>query len=424
MVFKIYSQIIEKIGNYSTVNLKRSQWWDYDELVDFQEKRLKKIIQYAYTLPGYRKKFDACGINPRNVRNLDDLKKIPITKRIELQDNPNFINKNRITYTLYTGGSTGTSLKYYESRYSGYIRWNAHLRGWSWNGYKPGRRIAIIASSQGVIGGENSLDLAGELTEKKLKNNVEELKKFKPQHIRGYVSSIYILARYCLNNDISIQGIESINPISENLYDFQRKTIETAFGCPVFEEYCCNDGGACAWECNQHKGLHDCMERAIIEEVNGKMIVTDLWNLAMPFVRYENGDTVTVLSETCSCGRKLPLISVKGRNNDIIITRKGFLSPSLLMYRGIGYGQREGFRSGIQSVQYVQKPGYVLEINLVKNLWCSDYEIQTFKEEVSKIAEGMEIRINIVQQIPTTPRGKRSFIINEDVTLLKEQGFS
>jgi phenylacetate-CoA ligase len=413
------------ITGHQHVDLSETQWWTLEDLQELQEFRLRKIVKYACNnIPGYRKKFDQARISPEHIRSLDDLSKIPVTTREELQNNSDFVNARLISGTLYTGGSTGTSLKYYESKESGKIRWNAHLRGWSWNGYKPGKRLAVIASAQGIVKEENTLNLSGDLTTVNLQKNIKELQKFRPQHLRGYVGSLYILAKYCLDNDISIEGIESIDPISENLYDFQRTAVEKAFDCPVYEEYCCNDGGACAWECDTHEGLHYFMERAIIEDIDGEMVVTDLWNRAMPFIRYKNGDSVTFLDKKCSCGRELPLIKVKGRDNDIIITKAGIISPTFIMHNGIGIGTADHlktkFRDGIRTVQYVQKPNYILEVYLVKNPWCSNEEIRAFEEKVSYIAEGMSVKINYVDDIPSTKKGKRAFIINEDKDLLNK----
>jgi len=393
------------------------------DLEDFQNKRLRKIIKYAYkTVPGYKKKFDEAGIKPSDIRTKKDLYKLPIITREELQNNDAFVNKKLIYTTLFTGGSTGTSLKYYDSRESAVMRMEAHYRGWLWNGYTSEKRIAIIASSQGSICEKNVLLLIGDLTEKNLKSNALKLKKFKPQHLRGYTGSIYILAKYCLDNNIKIKSIQSINPISENLYDFQRESIEKAFECKIFEEYCCNDGGACAWECEAHDGLHYVMERAIIENINGEMIVTDLWNKAMPFIRYKNGDAITFLDKKCKCGRTLPLIKVRGRANDIIISKSGPISPTFLMFHGIGYAKTD-FRSGIRAVQYIQKSGYFLKINIVKNNWCTNETIQTFKKKLLEITHNMQLQINFVEDIPKTKKGKRSFIINEDKELLRKWGF-
>lgn len=411
------------------VGLEESQWWTYENLLLFQNHRLRKIVNYAYNnIPGYKAKFTEANVEPADIKSVDDLCNLPITKREEIQDNENFVNRKLITAGLHTGGSTGTTLKYYESRESGIMRWNSHLRGWRWSGYEYGlKRLAVISSAQGIVKGDNTLNLVGDLRTDNIKINVAELMKFEPQYIRSYVSSIYILAKYCLDNDIFLDSVESVNAISENLYDFQRKTIERAFNCKVFEEYCCNDGGACGWECDAHSGLHYCMERAIIEEVDGEMIVTDLWNKALPFIRYRNGDAVEFLGTECACGRELPLMRVQGRQNDILITPEGPISPNFLIHHGsgqVGVDRTMGkFRSGIRSVQYIQEPGYILRVNLVKNSWCVSEEIEEFMGTLEEIAPGMRTKLKIVDELEMTDKGKRYFIVNNDKNLLRKWGY-
>ncbi|HHT9147075.1 MAG TPA: phenylacetate--CoA ligase family protein [Candidatus Wunengus sp. YC61] len=418
-LYKIHQAISNFLRTRNLVDMNQSQWWSTEKLRDFQNERLRKIIHYAYhNIPGYRKKFDQAGIGPGDIHTQQDLKKIPPITREELQNNTEFINKALITNTLYTGGSSGAPLKYFESAESAAIRWKSHYRGWSWNGYAPGKRLAVLAGAQGIIGQKNSLTLTGILTSNSLKKNVNKLFAFKPEYLRGYVGSLFILAKYCLDNNIQLKGIKSIDPISENLYEYQRKVMKSAFHCDVFEEYCCNDGGACAWECDRHEGLHYFMERSIIEEVDGEMIVTDLWNRAMPFIRYRNGDSIKFLGKECSCGRKLPLIQVRGRTNDTIITPKGPVGATYLMMRAIRYDKQH--RSGIRSVQYIQKPNYKLVVNIVKNNSCSDEEIVEYEKDLRKLVPQMKIKLNFVNDIPTTCKGKRSFVINEDKELLNK----
>lgn len=401
------------------IDLKKSQWWSYQKLEDFQNDLLRKTVTYAYqAIPGYRKKFDEAGVKPQHIRTKKDLRYIPITERTELQNNPDFVNKWRIFATLYSGGSTGVPLQYYDSKESYVIRHDSHLRGWSWNGYTPGEKLVVIAGSQGIVKQKNTLILFGNLDSHNLEKNIITLRSFKPAYIRGYVGSIFILAKYCLDNGIRLEGIKAIDPISENLYEYQKKVMKNAFNCDIFEEYCCNDGGGCAWECDAHEGLHYFMERSIIEEIDGEMIVTDLWNKAMPFIRYRNGDSVTFLHKECSCGRKLPLIKVKGRTNDTIITPKGPVGATYLMMRAIRYDKQH--RSGIRAVQYIQKPNYKLLVNIVKNEWCSDREMAEYQRDLRKLVPKMKIRFNFVDDIPTTKKGKRSFIINEDKLLLRK----
>ncbi len=410
----------------NVINIEKSQYWQLEKLEVFQNKRLRIIINYAYhKIPGYRAKFDKAKVKPDDIKSKYDLNKLPITTREELQNNPIFVNDKLITGTLYTGGSTGTPLKYYESKESGIIRWNAHLRGWNWHGFKPEMKYVVLKSARKIIKEGRCLYLIGDLTTENLKKNIEELIRFKPDHLKGYVNALFILAKYCLDNGIKLDGFKSVTPSSENLYDFQRVIMEKAFNCKVFEEYCCNDGGACGWECEKREGIHHAMERAIIEEINGEMIVTDLWNMAMPFIRYRNGDSVKFLNKKCSCGRELPLIKVKGRTNDIIITNEGVITPSFLLHHGIGLvgvekKGKEDFKSGIRTVQYIQMPNGILEVNIVKNTWCASNEIERFKKTLSQFTDNLKVHINFVDDISKTKKMKRAFIINQDKELLKK----
>ncbi|GAH67552.1 unnamed protein product, partial [marine sediment metagenome] len=91
------------------IDLEKSQYWPIEKLEAFQNKRLRIIINYAYNnIPGYKVKFDKAGVKPEDIKSKDDLYKLPITTREELQDNPMFVNKKLVSDVLYTGGSTGT----------------------------------------------------------------------------------------------------------------------------------------------------------------------------------------------------------------------------------------------------------------------------------------------------------------------------
>ncbi len=405
-------------------DLQETQWWSYDELVALQNQRLRHIVAYAYrNIPAYKKRWDQAGVHPRDIDTIEDLPKLPIVTRKEIQENiKDFYLPDRVESTLQTGGSTGETLNYHYDRGGNIMRKRVHERGWSWMGMDMAKdKIAVVMSSQGVLRKNNVLNLFGDSTVESLEKNVALLKEFEPQFLRGYVNSLYILGLYCLENNIKIPSVKGINTISENLYDYQRELLTEVFEAEVFEEYVCNDGGAGAWECKQHAGLHYAMERSVIESIDGRVVVTDLWNEAMPFIRYENGDLVTFLDELCTCGRKLPLIRVKGRTNDILITPDGRrISPTYLMYYGAGYYRDAGVRSNLRQIQYIQKPGYKLEINIVPLGEPSALDLREFTAEIQRVVGEMDIEIHLVETLPATKSGKRQFIINEDMQLLEK----
>ncbi len=158
---------------------------------------------------------------------------------------------------------------------------------------------------------------------------VNDINVFKPAIIRGYPSSLFILSNHIEENDAIKALPKSIITTAEVLLPKYREKIESIFRCPVFDEYGCNDGGLISYECKEHHGFHYAAERAIVEiEVGedspwprgyGEVLLTDLFNFSMPFIRYSNSDIAKLSSSSCICGRGLPVIEkVHGRSGDII----------------------------------------------------------------------------------------------------------
>src|SRR5258708_28519072 len=95
-------------------------------------------------------------------------------------------------------------------------------------------------------------------------------------------------------------------------------------------------------ECDRHTGLHLPTEHLLVEVLaddgrpthdgeEGNVVVTDLYNYGMPFVRYANGDRAIAGWGACSCGRGLPLLKrVVGRRLDILTTPDGRMIPGEL----------------------------------------------------------------------------------------------
>ena len=126
---------------------------------------------------------------------------------------------------------------------------------------------------------------------------------------------------------------------AEKVLPFQREVMERVFGCPVFNTYGSREFMLIASECEKHEGLHVNVENLIVEIVKedgtyaregetGRIIITDLHNYGMPFIRYEIGDLAVFTERRCSCGRGLPIIEdVVGRSLDMIKTPEGKIVP-------------------------------------------------------------------------------------------------
>ncbi len=161
---------------------------------------------------------------------------------------------------------------------------------------------------------------------------VKALNEFQPNFITGYTSSLQTLAREQSAGRLRLRGsgaLEQIINISEPLPGVSLAKIEDAFGVPVADQYAMGECLALTSGCPGHSGSHLNADYAILEVVDAdyrpvaagqkgaKVLVTNLYNLVQPFIRYEIDDVVTMSATPCSCGSCLPLIrSIEGRSKD------------------------------------------------------------------------------------------------------------
>src|SRR4030067_145534 len=106
---------------YRLYQLRREQWLSIDELRAIQLKQLKKMARHAYTnVPYYRRLFDSIGFKPEDIKTLEDIKKIPITRKADLKSflASELLSENVSPVNLirrHTSGSTGVPFNVYHS---------------------------------------------------------------------------------------------------------------------------------------------------------------------------------------------------------------------------------------------------------------------------------------------------------------------
>jgi phenylacetate-CoA ligase len=215
--------------------------------------------------------------------------------------------------------------------------------------------------------------------------------------------------------------IKSIISSAEVLYEYQRELIESVFHCKVFNRYGCREFGNIAHECSEHSGMHINVEHVYVECIKedgepaalgerGELIITDLDNYGMPFIRYKIGDIGELSDRKCNCGRVLPLLKeVGGRTFDIIVGTNGRCLGGTfwtLLFR-------TAF-NGIQQFQVVQVSKNKINIKLVIDAL---FNMKDIDKLINKIQEycgnDMQINIRIVDKIPLTESGKFRFVISK-----------
>lgn len=416
--------------------LEKTQWWSRSELERFQQEKLQALLKHTYeNVPYYHKIFKKLELKPQDIKNGDNLQKLPILTKEHIRNNLDDLTaKNYSKEELIpsaTGGSTGEPMRFFIDKE--WDTWNtaAAYREWSWAGYNLGDKMAYLwgapqdlpnraklkAKIYNLIQRTIWLD-AFNMTEKRLDEYVGILRKFKPKVINAYASAIYLMAQYMEKRGIDDIRPEAILTSCEVLFDYQRETIERAFGCEVFDYYSGRDTTLQAGECPEHSGYHLAIENAVIEFIKddehvspgelGKIMITDLSNYAMPFIRYEIGDLGAPSDDMCSCGRGLPLMEkVVGRVTDIITTKEGKHIHGEF-FTHLFYDTR-----GIKQFQFIQKTKDYAILRIVKGENYLQTELDTIIEKIYEQCGDMKIDVEFVESIPLTRSGKYRFTISE-----------
>jgi phenylacetate-CoA ligase len=425
-------------GRYASL-LQETQWWPRSEIEALQTKKLRALLRHCHaTVQFYQKLFDEVGIRVDDVKSASDLRRIPILTKKDIQLHGHLLKSDGVSRQRliqnHSGGSTGHPVTFYQDL--NYKAWEQAdmLRSYRMAGYDLGMHWAFLWGSDYDAGTHkgwlgrlqdrviynllwiNTFDLTADT----LARAAESIVRCQPTLIVAYVSSATLLAR--LVRERNIRGIRprSIQTSAEVLTSAARKLIEETFGCPVFNRYGCREVGNIAHECEAHHGLHVLAENNLVELLTedgtpaqpgevGRVVVTNLNNYAMPFIRYEVGDLAIASTDSCSCGRSLPLMhSVEGRVTDVIISPSGKLLHGEF-FTHLFYGL-----DGIEQFRVVQETVTDLRIQIVPGRnFEKEKTLMRLRETIHHHGDPeFEIYFEFQSYIPPAPSGKYRFTVS------------
>lgn len=402
----------------------------YDELVELQSSALKQLMMHAdQHSPFHHLRFKEACINPAAIQSPNDLLALPLLTKGDIRKNYAQIanDTNGPLWIKTTGGSTGEPLRFAYTKESYEWRVAMSKRGYSWAGALPGSKQAYIWGVQlGKIDRKTQLKEqlhhfvdrqqyfnCFDFDERAMAKCLMELNQFKPVTVIGYTNPLYNLALFIGDNSRIKFTPKGIICAAEKVHPYQREAIERVFGAKVFNTYGSREFMLIAAECEKHEGLHISAENLIVEIIKddgtpakegetGRIIVTDLHNYGMPFIRYEIGDLGVATTKTCSCGRGLPMIAdVVGRSLDVIRTPEGKIVPGEFFPHLI-----KDF-TDVARFQVIQEKLDLLIIKLVPTTELSDNTKKRIDSEVRKVTgPTIDINYEIVSDIALTATGK------------------
>lgn len=414
--------------------LEKSQWDSLQEIKRIQLIKLRTLVKHAdENVPFYHQTFRELKLRSRDIKSLEDLKKLPIIRKEDLRYNfPNTLAGNYKIESLQkraTSGSTGKPLEVYRDKRVIWHDWAAWYRFASWYGFYPGDKIISLStcrpldlSIRNLLGNFARRWLwlsAYRMTEQTLRNFTLTLRRFKPKVLHGFTSPIFLLANFLRKEGVTDVSFSSIHTEGEPLLGFQRRLIESVFNCRVFDHYGSVEIGVIAQECEKHSGLHINAEERVVEfvkdgedvssEEEGEMVITDLNNYAMPFIRYNLEDVGTPTDEPCACGRGLPLIrELKGRLCDLIVGKDGGLFGGQFFALPAPYIIRN--HEWIRQFQIIQPSREKLLVRMIKSAEPKNEDLEYLINQIHKHLGDIEVKVDFVDSIPEA--SKRRFVIS------------
>lgn len=332
--------------------LNHSQYWSLPKIAGLQTHGLKQVVQHhAEHTPYFINRLAAHGLTPDDVSTLAGLKRLPPFKKRHIQEVKKDFFAQHVPPThmplgmAQSSGSTGEPVTIRKTRLND-IFWHAYtIRDHEWYGRDyTGRLTAVRAIIPNYVetdqwGGPVSMlytsgPAQGIPVTTDIKQQIAWLNEFQPNIIivhagvmRGYVEE-WRRNRYALTE------LKHIKNVGDTVSELLRTHVREITGLEMEDNYSSSEVGAIAIQCPV-SGLYHVMSESLIVEILdeqgndcaqgeiGRVVITDLYNMASPIIRYDIGDYAEV-GAACTCGRRLPTLKrVLGRERGLLVRPDG-----------------------------------------------------------------------------------------------------
>lgn len=400
-----YSEYLKELESLEKLTTTERKEW--------QLKKLNEILIYSYeNIPYYKELFDKKNIN-LPIKNLKEIKSIPILTKEEIRKNYNkIISKRKIkSFEVNTGGSTGTPLKLLKSKdnrvkeivFLDYYMQNIGIKSFKCRkatirGPIPKRGISE------KIG--NELILSSYLISKDtVKEYIRELEKFNPEILHVYPSSIFLICKLIEKEklNINIPNLKVIFSSSETFDYKQKELVYKIFKCKIFDLYGNTENTVHGINLYPNKGYNFNDFYSYVEIIDNEIITTSFNDLVMPLIRYKTGDEIEYLNQ------EKKDFKVKGRVQDYIYGKNKEKYPVV----GIIFGQHFSSFKDIDNFQIYQNELGKIEFIVEGQELLINQEKEIIKTLEHATKKAIKVTIKYVKRIERTNRGKYKFLIQE-----------
>lgn len=380
-----------------------------EKMKELQLERLKWSVRHAYdNVPFYKKKFEAAGFHPDQLKSLDDMKRVPFLTKQDMRDNYPYglfaVPLSKVVRVHASSGTTGnaTVVGYTKNDVNVF----AEVVARSLVSYGVSESDVVqIAYGYGLFTGGLGLhygsEKLGALTVPMSGGNTPRqlmlMKDFGTTVFCSTPSYALNIADFIEKNmpDFKIEstklrvGVFGAEPWTEEM----RLEIERRLKIDAYDIYGLSEviGPGVSAECKEKKGLHVFEDHFYVEIINpdtgevlpegekGEIVYTSLTKEAFPGIRYRSRDITRLYHDGCSCGRTLvKMDKVSGRSDDMLIIRGVNVFPSQIESVLMGFEgtephyqivvDRKGSMDDIEVMVEVNEKIFSDEIKVMNNL--------------------------------------------------------
>jgi phenylacetate-CoA ligase len=337
------------------------------QLQALQFERLQRTLQRAYDkVAHFRKKFDAAGVRPSDLKQLSDISKFPFTLKTELRDNYPFgmfaVPREQLVRVHASSGTTGkpTVVGYTQKDID---TWSDLMaRCFVCAGTQAGEIVhnaygyGLFTGGLGAHYGAERLGcmvvpVSGGMTERQ----IALIQDFKPTILCATPSYALNMAEVASSMGVDLSksslrlGLFGAEPWS----DAMRKELESRLGLKAIDVYGLSEilGPGVACECHDvQSGLHGWEDHFLFETIDpktleplpvgavGELVITTLTKEALPMIRYRTRDITRLSDAPCACGRThVRIMRVTGRSDDMLTIRGVNVYPSQIEAFLVGF---------------------------------------------------------------------------------------
>lgn len=388
-----------------------------------KKNKIHQLLKHAVTTTQFYKKFEGF----KSIGDFPVIKKTVIQNNFEQFRSTEYKNKNN--FKVSTSGSTGVPFFLFQNKEKRNRNHADAIYFYDKSGFKIGNKLYELEvwrdhnlknSFTSWMQNITQFDIS-KLTDQRIEFLINKLRKDKEKNkvLLGFASAFEMIAQYLEKNNIFLENlnISSVIANSEYLNPYTKKTLSKHLGVPVLSRYSSEEIGLIAQQTfdspESFKVNHASYYLEILEMDSnnhvepgefGRIVVTDIFNYAMPIIRYDTGDIARYKLNSCGL---MEFDQIEGRKMDLIYDTKGNIISSFVVYTKF-----YKYYSLLKQYQFIQQSSNYYEVKLNIHNSTFDYETELIQAIKDDFGQDAIIKISYVDEIPSLSSGKRRKVVN------------